>query len=217
MGIELWSEGVEDKDIITKGQNPLNYQVNYPSGLLVNTAVVSNALGTLNHITNAYWFFPFIPIANFRLSNLFVSITTASAGAAVLVYLFETDPTTGLPLGQIFHTQLIGTDTTGVKTVTTADFNTPSGFEQNIALDTFVFEQNKWYWIGYFSTGAGAVRANNVNNTAPLGLVSAGIATHATHYRATAVLNPELDDPMLLSPTLTGGSLPCVNFTTTSV
>jgi hypothetical protein len=217
MGIELWSEGVEDKDIITKGQNPLNYQVNHPSGLLLNSAMASEGLTTVTHVVNNYWFFRFIPLANFRLSNLFVNITTASAGAAVLVYLFETDPTTGLPLGQIFHTQLIGISTTGVKTVTTADFKTPSGFEQDIALNTFVFEQIKWYWIGYFSTGAGAVRANNNANTAPLGLITTGGNAFATHYRATAALNLGLDNPMLLSPALTGGLIPCVNFTTASV
>ncbi len=155
-------------------------------------------------------------MANLRATNLFVNVTTASAGAAVLVYLFNADVTTGYPLGQIWHTQLISIASTGGKYETTADFKTTSGFE-NRALNTFVFEKNKLYWIGYFSTGVGAVRANAIASVESLGLASAGGSNHATHYRATAVLDPELDNPMLLTPTLTNGLLPCVNFTTTAV
>jgi hypothetical protein len=193
-----------------------DYSLNYPAGQIITSGVVSNGLSTYTNVANAYLFFPFIPTGNLRASNQAINVTTALAGSEVTLFLFSSDSSTGLFLDQIFHINPLSIATTGGKFAVGANFKTSSGFETR-QLNTFVFKKNTLYWIGYWSSGAGAVRSNPLGNLISLGLLTSGGTAHATHYRAVAPLNTALSDPFSLSPVLTSGVLPSVAYNTVQV
>jgi hypothetical protein len=187
--------------------------VNYPSGQFVTPAIAASSLTSLAHDADLYRFFPFTPTGNLRASSQVINVTTASANDEVTLFLFSLDPTTGLLLDQIFHTNPLSCSTTGLKSATEANFKTSSGFETR-QLSTFVFEQNTKYWIGYWSSGTGAVRANPLGNLTPLGLNSSTSNTYATNYWADGPLDINLSNPVTLSLNLSSSALPNVRYTT---
>jgi hypothetical protein len=209
-GFDLYCSDVTGS-VAHKINYPNNYR--YPSGLSLVNSSNATSLGAMTLIANTYWFFPYTYARTLRASNLFIHVTTA--GTAARVFLFETDLTTGLPKGQIWNSTLINITTTGVKSSSTVNFKTDSGFESR-QLNTFLFEQGKQYWFGLVSTGVGQIRANTASLES-WGLTSNAAISHNTHYRATAADDSTLDDPNLLTLAATTGALPSIGLNTTAV
>ncbi|BAQ65551.1 hypothetical protein [Geminocystis sp. NIES-3709] len=200
-------------------KQPISNSINYPSGLLIDSSICSNALSTLAVSQGVTYVFPFKPLFNFRASTISVWCTVVGAGSpSCAIYLFTSD-SSGLPTQQEFYGS-ITLNTTGEKSLSIVKKKIADNNHQNTNLSEFLFEKDKLYWWGFYSSSTGTIRAIPLTNATPLGIVNSSNTSYATHYRITTPpvdLNEDTLSDFGNDATLTNGVIPCIRLLTTTV
>lgn len=209
--VELWSEAVNSKDIISKSF--LN-SWNYPAGMSVT--LTKDATNQVNlGLNNRYMFMPFRPEFNFRSDLLSLSVVTNSIND-ITIFLFNSNPVTGLPSGQIFH--VTGNILSGDLNFLTVFMKSGSGSFTSQPLSNFLFKASSPYWLGFYcSASGGTVRAINSPSCFPLSANSSS-SNFFTCFTHTGALDTSIDSTVgLPNFSLISSSLPAIRFRTIQV
>jgi hypothetical protein len=95
---------------------------------------------------------PYIPAQSIITSNLFINVTTATAGSLCTIVIYS--DTNGVPTNRLYESADLDCSTLGLKTATTS----------------FSFVAGTRYWLGLKTNGTAATRASlNVSSSLPLG------------------------------------------------
>jgi hypothetical protein len=155
----------------------------------INTAVDASTLNVpLTLINNRMYAYPFIPNQTFTSGNIYINVTTASAGALGRVLVYSN--LNGLPYQKLYESPSLDLSTTGQKT---------------LSLTNLLFNEGVIYWLTFQSQGTAAV--TSIPNSSALLLKVNGLTSY-THYTGTAAIGSA---PSIFSVGITGsGGYPMI-------
>jgi hypothetical protein len=143
---------------ISGGSGGFNAPLKFGSGGIYSNIPIGAPGNTQALTANTIFLMPFIPANSFTTSNLFINVTTLSAGSNARILIYSHSSTNGLPNTKLYESANLDCSTSGIKTVTT----------------TQTFTAGTIYWLGIYSNGTPTLTSATVSSHYQIGMDSNG-------------------------------------------
>jgi len=167
----------------------------YISGNYFDCGVGGNTRSTAAGLLDRVVVMPFVPGQNIAVDRAAIDVTTGVASAEARMVIYDGDGAGGVPSTRLYDSAEQDCSTTGIKEVTLA----------------FTFQAGKLYWVGVHNSSTATLRAVNVAECRPIGVIGTSASTVYTAYRVQSVFSTDSPSPFG-TPILINANPPQVKF-----
>jgi hypothetical protein len=176
---------------------PIIPYVNNSSSKKIFGQVTNVALTTLALTASRIYLIPFISLADIKISNVAVEVTTAASGGSAVIGIYSNKLSNGndQPDALLASTSSLSVASTGAVSASLS----------------YTFTKNTVYWIALISNKAPTIRALPIGAVMPLLGTSTGSTASNTYYYSSGS-GTTLPSSYNLSLTVANGVIPAIYF-----